>query len=1098
MSMVMSKILLLNPHFSIIVEPLDWVYPRDFNVVSVKTNRGERFNVLIKKGITYKAFELLSSCSFIVAKFNGINIVIAACYLSWRLFSGKFREVLDSIFCKAKLFNPDIIIFVGDFNASALGNVVGYTRSGGKGSALKYWCEANSFVLPTYTADDWTFRDSRGGLHIIDHLFFNSKLECVRDKTCYFETRSDHRLMVTSIKVSKILKKVTKRIRVLSWPDEPITVDDGPLESLEIIEKEYFAHRTCVVKEFNHSAHAVVNTINRLLDASSERSFDNMCPQLQHLVLEAERTIKRNMFEETLLQESIDRREAKLNPRSVIQKITNTKSMKMLLADIHPDLYQQQTVNMETAKESFHADLSVREYTSLPSPTLDLGRILILIALKSGGSGIVIAPTVEFYTNDFVSPYVCRAMNAAYETGYFPVNWATGVAHFIPKRNSSKCRVIVVQHPLGTALQNLICTALDPVIYGLRLNELREQHGFMSERGVQSAVYAFHKLVKSAAARCAMMMMDGDIAGAFDSVPWPVIEHVLDNFSIPTNIKSLIMTYLKHFSLWIDENGGLKGKRIQKGFPQGSVVGPYLWTLITAMMAPRIKRLLSTASTPGESMADFILYADDVKIVLSGKSCHLYQYVLDGLDKIVKEFGLSLNKEKTKIYASASAKRYMMSDESVKFINLLGLEYYPSVRCASNFWKGCRESAKDLALAISPFVPALKKISRSLVYLMISQCIYAKYSHCLPTVMAWQTPMKLICQFWDVEGIVANALFNRGCTPHGGISLIYTGLLFTRTIKSVMLTILSNPEYNGHPFILNSFDRDLWSKWYSRDKLKYAPLTNIRVAVCQSADIILVVKVSGRSRSLRCIIQTKKVTQKWEVYFDRGFPPFDIMRIGVYTILLGFASDNVQRKFHLITRDNSLARSDGCLMLWNVPGVKSLSIEINKEAKFQFLEKFNCWKADASFPAEDVVGNTRVKLLVSDWMEAKLLLAWKKLTFSEYLDLECWKQLFNAPATDYTRTMGLRVLMQFLGPAASYCVCENRGIVHYICECPTTHTVRGECDSDLLDYLKRSVYIGKFFSLIDHRTATKFLSFLRKLFKLTHSKVTNMGTFYRP
>ncbi|GFU28279.1 reverse transcriptase domain-containing protein [Trichonephila clavipes] len=71
-----------------------------------------------------------------------------------------------------------------------------------------------------------------------------------------------------------------------------------------------------------------------------------------------------------------------------------------------------------------------------------------------------------------------------------------------------------------------------------------------------------------------------DIKSAFDNAWWPGILSLLKRSTIPGNLFAVISSFLKDRSVTLSLGHSSKEKFLNKGCPQGSVSGPFLWNVI--------------------------------------------------------------------------------------------------------------------------------------------------------------------------------------------------------------------------------------------------------------------------------------------------------------------------------------------------------------------------------------------------------------------------------------------------------------------------------------------------------------------------------------
>ncbi|GBM26655.1 hypothetical protein AVEN_15461-1 [Araneus ventricosus] len=102
-----------------------------------------------------------------------------------------------------------------------------------------------------------------------------------------------------------------------------------------------------------------------------------------------------------------------------------------------------------------------------------------------------------------------------------------------------------------------------------------------------------------------------DIKGAFDNAWWPAILSPFRSANIPSNLFSVISSFLKERTATSSLDHCSKERPLQKGYPQGSVSGPLLWNII-------INNLLDKDST--FSCSETIAFADDLLPCFQGKT----------------------------------------------------------------------------------------------------------------------------------------------------------------------------------------------------------------------------------------------------------------------------------------------------------------------------------------------------------------------------------------------------------------------------------------------------------------------------------------------
>lgn len=138
------------------------------------------------------------------------------------------------------------------------------------------------------------------------------------------------------------------------------------------------------------------------------------------------------------------------------------------------------------------------------------------------------------------------------------------------------------------------------------LNNFNEHHGFVQGRSTIPVMKELYNWCKTSKARNIFGVFL-DITGAFDNMGWiPMLERLVEMGASIRTLR-LIQSYLKSREVELTMNGIACTKKLERGCPQGSQLGPTLWKV--AMSAIGKIRL--------EESAEVVIYADDIALLLS-------------------------------------------------------------------------------------------------------------------------------------------------------------------------------------------------------------------------------------------------------------------------------------------------------------------------------------------------------------------------------------------------------------------------------------------------------------------------------------------------
>lgn len=210
---------------------------------------------------------------------------------------------------------------------------------------------------------------------------------------------------------------------------------------------------------------------------------------------------------------------------------------------------------------------------------------------------------------------ITRLMNSCLSKGKFPTTWKKGVIRVLLKgqgkdrTNPKSYRPICLLPILSKALEKLISQRLEPILHRHELSSSR-QFGFRKGRCTEDAIVELRELVDNATHKYVVALLF-DIAGAFDNVWWPSILQKLKERNCPQNLYKLIQDYLSNRTASIGTNDhSTISKSVNRGCPQGSILGPSFWNLI-------FDDLLNILESHGFQV---IAYADDLIVTVPGNS----------------------------------------------------------------------------------------------------------------------------------------------------------------------------------------------------------------------------------------------------------------------------------------------------------------------------------------------------------------------------------------------------------------------------------------------------------------------------------------------
>lgn len=261
---------------------------------------------------------------------------------------------------------------------------------------------------------------------------------------------------------------------------------------------------------------------------------------------------------------------------------------------------------------------------------------------KAPGTDAIKGSVVKLI-HQWTGPLLLKIYNACWKCSYFPTEWKQGNLVILLKdptghiSNSNNYRPIVLLPAYGKILEKLIKVRIKREVTPLHSEA---QYGFVSGRSTTDALLRYKNRIKESNSKYVMTIFV-DIKGAFDNAWWPAILRCLRNRNCSHNLNLMIKSYLTDREVALTQGNTTVRKKVTKGCPQGSVLGPDLWDFI---LDPLLDEQWPEGVTP-------IAYADDLAIVVEEtrrkEFADTAQEVLDRIQAWARRNKLELSPSKT-------------------------------------------------------------------------------------------------------------------------------------------------------------------------------------------------------------------------------------------------------------------------------------------------------------------------------------------------------------------------------------------------------------------------------------------------------------------
>jgi ribonuclease HI len=268
-----------------------------------------------------------------------------------------------------------------------------------------------------------------------------------------------------------------------------------------------------------------------------------------------------------------------------------------------------------------------------------------------------------------------KMFNSMLRKNYFPRHWKIANVVFFTKkdkdvRDPRSYRPVCLLQTLSKVLERIVNNRLTS--YLEKGNHLHEaQYGFRECRNTTMCLYDIINEIESRKGNYKYTaMVSIDFAGAFDTVNWSIINDNLQNLGVNENLAKIIKSFLSNRQVGYQVEEDWQFYYIDKGCPQGSCLGPTLWTVV----ADKILKSFDSQDCKLFAYADdfVMVFSENTRLNLEVKGNRLLRdfYAL----AVENRLTISENKTKVILFGKDLSRRYpifRINDKNLKVVDKL-------------------------------------------------------------------------------------------------------------------------------------------------------------------------------------------------------------------------------------------------------------------------------------------------------------------------------------------------------------------------------------------------------------------------------------------
>lgn len=359
--------------------------------------------------------------------------------------------------------------------------------------------------------------------------------------------------------------------------------------------------------------------------------------------------------------ENLEQKHDNFNLYKKIKEFTHTdrKRIPKKLLDDHGRLITDEEEELKVwnsyIKELFNDERRDIEMTDRTLEGPEIIKSELINALKATKDGKAAGPdqlNVELLKllDEKNQDVLLNLFNQIYKSGKIPEEWLVSEFITLPKKQNAKhCNEYRLISLMSHALK-LFLRIIHTRIWRKIDNTISEtQFGFRNNMGTREALFAIQVLVqKCLDQQTSAMLCFIDYEKAFDKVKHDKLITILQNIGLDSRDINIIKNLYWNQTAYVQSNCSRNESiKIMKGVRQGCVLSPLLFNLYSETIFQQALEDIGRGIKINGKVLNNIRFADDT--VVMANNIDDLQLLVDRIQEVSSEFGLSINRNKTKL-----------------------------------------------------------------------------------------------------------------------------------------------------------------------------------------------------------------------------------------------------------------------------------------------------------------------------------------------------------------------------------------------------------------------------------------------------------------